>query len=329
MPQMSRFLITGGSGFIGTHLVERLAEPDATILNLDLVPPKLETHTPWWQACDIKAGEALTTRVAAFAPTHVVHLAARTNLDGRTLEDYADNTLGTRNLLEALRACPTVERTVVASTQYVFRPGAAPESVRDYAPYSVYGESKVETERLTWALEPPGVWTIVRPTIVWGAWHPTMPQGIWRYIAKRWYLHPGREPIYRGYTFVGNVVAQIMAILQAPADDVHRQVLYLGEEPIDSFDWVNAFSVRLAGRPVRVVPRPVWRALAGVGDAAGRLGVGFPMTGARFRRMTTSDVSLVGETRARFGEPPHALEAAVDETVGWLRGERSSPADLS
>ena len=44
-----KVLITGGSGFIGTNLVESLISKNIKILNLDIVAPKNHKHKNLWQ----------------------------------------------------------------------------------------------------------------------------------------------------------------------------------------------------------------------------------------------------------------------------------------
>jgi len=51
---MSKILITGGSGFIGTNLIESLKGTDAKILSIDIEKPKIESHTWIWRQVDIR-----------------------------------------------------------------------------------------------------------------------------------------------------------------------------------------------------------------------------------------------------------------------------------
>lgn len=311
---MARVLITGGSGFIGSHLLTRLMASDHELYNLDLqAPPAVVRDVPW-QPGNILDRDGLDRVFREFRPTHVVHLAARTDLDGRTLADYAANTTGTRNVIEAALAAGSVERLITTSTQYVVRPGRRPTSPTDFDTYGAYGESKVETEKLTRALAGPLTWTIIRPTNIWGPRHPFLPPRVWYYIARGLYVHPGREPIRRSYARVDAVTWQIGAILDAPTATVNEQVFYVGETTVEFLEWANAFSYALRGAPVRVVPRPVWRALAAIGDVVPR----FPMNSARFARMTTNDDPVIEPTYAAFGPPPGTFEAAVETTVEWL-----------
>lgn len=312
---MTRILVTGGSGFIGGHLLESLSCDHHQLLNIDFRFPQVQSAGTKSKLLDLKDHDSTTSAIVNYDPDYIIHLAARTDLDGRTLDDYADNVLGTENVLTAASLCPRLKRIIIASTQYVVRPGVIPASMEQYDAYSPYGISKVKTEQLTRTLGQDLEWVIVRPTNIWGTRHPFLPYRIWHYINKGLYLHPGHEPIFRAYSHVSSVVQQIQSILLAPAESVCHQVFYVGEKPVNFLDWVNAFSLRLRGRPVRVVPRYAWRMLAYGGDIAGF----FPMNSARYERMTVSDTPLMDKTFQQFGLPYVDFESAVDETVYWLR----------
>ena len=98
-----RILVTGGSGFIGTNLIESLQHAGHDLLNLDRSSPRNPNHGTIFKQVDILDAEHLTELVGDFKPTHVVHLAARTDLaDGSVEPLYAANTTGTRNLINAM-----------------------------------------------------------------------------------------------------------------------------------------------------------------------------------------------------------------------------------
>ena len=115
-----KILITGGSGFIGTNLIEFLSENDRyEIMSLDLVKPKIESHQQYWTQIDLRRHDDVVSAVESFAPDYVIHLGARTDLNGTSLQDYNANIGGVRNLLDAIEKVGSVKRAIFASSMYV------------------------------------------------------------------------------------------------------------------------------------------------------------------------------------------------------------------
>jgi nucleoside-diphosphate-sugar epimerase len=320
-----RILITGGSGFIGTNAIEPLSREGNTILNYSLHAPLNSEQLQYWRAGDILDLTGTTAAFREFQPDYVLHLAARAECDETvTLEEgYRVNIEGTRNVLEAIRATPSVQHSIITSSQFVCAPGRLPQNDADYFPETIYGQSKVITEQLTRDVDLPNCWTIIRPTNIWGPWHLRYRREFWRVVQRGLYVHPGREPVIRCYGYVKNVVYQIQKILAARPETVHRQMLYLGDRPINLFEWVNGFSRALTGRNARVVPRTLMRMLALAGDIPTLItGKPFLINSSRLRSMTTDYATPMDRTFKLFGENPYTLENGIRETVEWLRSYR-------
>lgn len=312
-------IVTGGSGFIGTHLVDELIKSHHDVLNIDTKPPNLDSHKAYWKERDLLDSEALIADFQSFAPNCVVHLAARTDTLSEKVEDYVVNTKGTDNVLLSIKACGSVTRVIICSTQFVNQYHGAPKHDLDFAPHTAYGESKVINEKAVRAASLKCIWTIIRPTNIWGPWHPRYPREFWRILGKGMYMHPGGSDVTRSYGYVKNVVFQVIEMLEASSDLVDKKVYYVGDKPIDLLDWVNGFSVGLIGHKVRIVPRFLLRLLAFAGDMLSIVHIKFPLTSSRFRSMTTSNNAPMEPVLGAFGQPPYSLEEGIGETVEWLR----------
>lgn len=317
----TRILITGGSGFIGSYLIDVLLQYKTfKLLNVDITEPTEKEHTPYWHRLDILEKEKLIAVFNEFKPMYVVHLAARTDTEPENvLEDYKTNTIGTANVLGAIKACGTVERLVITSTQFVHQYQGLPKHDEDFAPHTVYGESKVITEKLTRAAELNCCWTIIRPTNIWGPRHPRYPTEFWRVLKKGKYIHPGKKPVIRSYGYVGNVADQIIKILTKEKEKIDKQVFYVGDDPVNLYDWANGFSLVLNKRTVRVVPRLMVRALALTGDLLRLFRMKFPITSSRYRSMTNSNTAPMEKTFKVLGYPKYTLNMGIEETVSWLK----------
>jgi nucleoside-diphosphate-sugar epimerase len=316
-----RLLLTGASGFIGTNLISFYEGTSETILNLDISPPLNKAQRSYWKLGNILDPFSLAQIFEEFAPTHVIHLAARTdcveNVD--VYKEYDLNITGTQNVLNAIKACSSVERAIITSSQYVCGPEHFPKTDTDYGPHTVYGQSKVITEQLTREANLDCIWTLTRPENIWGPWHMRYRSEVWRVIKKGLYLHPGGAPVERCYGYVGNIIWQMDEIFKAPVDVVHQSVFYVGDQAMNIYEWVNEFSLQLTGKQARKVPRIVLRTIGRIGDVITAVtGKKFSLTSSRYESMTQDYFTPVEKTFEVFGEPPFSLKAGVEKTVQWL-----------
>ena len=229
-----RLLITGGSGFIGTNYVAFALAKGHDVCNLDVSEPLDPQHSSCWQHCDIMDMSSLREAFAEFAPTHVIHMAALTECieDVDLHETFAVNIAGTRHVLAAIADTPSIEHAIITSSQYVCGPDHFPGGPEDFGPHTLYGQSKVLTEKLTREAELPCSWTLVRPVNIWGPWHMRYRREAWSVIRKGLYFHPGGAPVMRTYGYVGNVIWQCEQVFAAAKEQVHGKVFYLGGKAI-------------------------------------------------------------------------------------------------
>lgn len=323
-----RLLVTGSAGFIGGHLCRRLLDDGHEVASIDRRPtPPIPGLTVFQM--DLLDAEATRAAVEEAAPEVVLHLAARTDLDEtRDINGYRDNFDAVESLAKAIGATRSVRRWICTSSQLVCRVGYTPTSDTDYAPSTLYGESKVRTERIVrggeWTSVP---WTIVRPTSIWG---PGMNPHYLKFfcmIRDGRYFHVGRGPTYKSYGYVGNTVRQYAALATAPLVQVQGKVLYLADyTPLGLQEWAEGFRRAFAAPPIRVMPRIVARAAARLGDLIAVAAPRFPFTSFRLGNILTPYQADLTATRSVCGELPYSIDQGIDETARWLLDLWGRPA---
>ncbi len=149
-----RILVTGGAGYIGSHVVKALGEGGYEVLSYD----NLSTGNRWAVLFgelvegDLGDRERLERVVRKFRPDGVIHFAASIEVAesvAEPLKYYRNNTVHALNLLEVLRQ-EGVGRLIFSSTAAVYgEPEKMPvgESTPT-APINPYGASKRMTEQL-------------------------------------------------------------------------------------------------------------------------------------------------------------------------------------
>ncbi|HND86638.1 MAG TPA: NAD(P)-dependent oxidoreductase, partial [Pseudobdellovibrionaceae bacterium] len=317
---MSKVLVTGGSGFIGTNLIEFLCNTGHQVCNIDIAPPLCENQLPHWKKCNILDLNTLSQEFLDFSPDVIVHLAARTDTESSILSDYDANITGTKNIIEAARKLQTLKRLIITSTQYVYKSASFPFPASDttFEPHTVYGQSKVLTEKLTRESGLNCCWTIIRPANIWGPWHLRYPKELWKVIGKGYYVHPSKKPVIRTYGYVKNVVYQIQQIFSADEAFVNHKTFYVGDLPCDSFTWLNEISIQLNQKNILRVPAAFIGVPALLGDLLKKFGIKSPIHSTRYKNMIEDYYAPTNATVSLFGASHPNLSENVKETIDWI-----------
>jgi len=146
-----RVLVTGGAGFIGSHLTERLLADGAAVTVVDDLSNGDRDRIPDGAAfleADLTDPDALAGQLEDI--DLVFHLAASKHVDtDRPHGQFDDNTRMTRNILEAMADAGVTEIAYTSSsTVYGEAPRPTPEDFAPLEPISAYGASKLADEGL-------------------------------------------------------------------------------------------------------------------------------------------------------------------------------------
>jgi nucleoside-diphosphate-sugar epimerase len=223
-----KVLVTGGTGFIGGHLVERLTSSSNGIRVAARTPGKCANVSRF--PVDIVPTDLLdraSVRRAVAGAQFVYHLAYGT--DGKNPARITID--GTKNIVEAAIEAGA-ECVVVLSTMYVFgfpRRGAAVDESFPYRPYGgEYGRSKAVMER--WCLARarsslPTRIVILNPTCVFGPGggaYTSLPVDLARRGQFCW-IDDGTGLC--NYTYVANLIDAILAATQIPGAHGNRFII--------------------------------------------------------------------------------------------------------
>jgi UDP-glucose 4-epimerase len=151
---MSTVLITGGAGFIGSHVADRFLAEGWTVHVMDnLVTGKRENLAVGvvFHELDIRSPEAAAL-IATLSPRALIHLAAQMDVRKSVADpvfDASTNVVGTLNLVEAVRHHSPRTRIVFSSTGgALYGDYTTPPNVETFAkdPESPYAISKLSAE---------------------------------------------------------------------------------------------------------------------------------------------------------------------------------------
>jgi UDP-glucuronate 4-epimerase len=289
-------LVTGGAGFIGSHLCEALLARGENVTALDNFDPYYSVSTKWanleksldYQRFslvegDIRDSEAVAQLFVRGGFDVVVHLAGfagvRASLnDPKGCEDV--NVLGTIVMLEAAR-CYGMPRFVLASTSSVYGMSTALPYREDdplLSPISPYGASKIAAEKYAHVYHAVHSLPVVSLRFFTAYGPRQRPDMAFQRFATA--IRAGSTiPLYgdgsstRDYTYISDVIAGVLAALDS---DIDYGVFNIGNDTAHSLN-----------------------------DAIGLLATAFGCT------------AQIEQLPVQAGDPPHTL-ADISAARTWL-----------
>jgi len=248
------FLVTGATGFIGSHLVEKLCASGRPVRAL---VRRVDRDWPCATACcDLATGHGL--EAALDGVDTVIHLAGATK--ALTPDDYhLANVRATGTLVRAI-AGRAVRLVHVSSLAAV---GPSPDGTpveEDTPPHPVsqYGRSKLEGERLVRELKPDAV--IVRPPVVYGP-GDTGVFRILKSVSRGWVFEIGGGDRWFSAVYVGDLVD---GLIRAAVTDaaIAGQTYFMAHPQANSWTSLASAAARIMGVKARRVRVPLPMAYA-------------------------------------------------------------------
>lgn len=324
-----RILVTGGTGFVGAHLVRRLLSRGHDVTTLDRSPGLFDDELRSLGAAMLVGSvtEAADVDAAMAGQEVVYHLASPF---GDILEPdaayWAIEVDGTRNVLEAAGR-HSVRRVVHCSTQGVHGIIADPPGDEDspIAPRDYYCYSKAEGEKVVQEFLARGQdIVIVRPTSVYGPGDIRGWLKLYRMAAKGWFLMIGDGRTYNHPVYVENLVDLFELVAVVPQAK-GRTYLAADEEPVTLAQLVRAVGSALGGS-VRIVRFP-WYGVALMGATtveavSRRLGLKPPVFRRRLSWFKTNRAFRIDRARRELGYAPRVgLQEGLRRTAAWYRAQ--------
>ncbi|MEN8751956.1 MAG: NAD-dependent epimerase/dehydratase family protein [Desulfobacterales bacterium] len=318
-----RILVTGGGGFLGWAVVQRLLEKGALVCSFSRRSyPLLAAAGVDQMQGDIGDPEAVAA--ACRGVDTVFHIAAKAGVWGCASDFHRTNVVGTRNVIAACTA-GSVETLVYTSSPSVVFDGKDMEGVDESVPYpdrypAPYPQTKAQAEREVVTAAGTGLKTIVlRPHLIWG---PGDNHLVPRIIGRARHLRrvgDGRNLVDTVY--IDNAAdAHILAaeVLKTRPELSGRKYFISQGEPMPLWEMINAILEAAGLPPVRKsISLRTARRLGGVMEILYRflrLENEPPMTRFVAEELATSHWFDIGAARRDLGYRP-----AVSTTEGLLR----------
>lgn len=314
-----RILVTGGSGFIGTNIID-FYKDSSVVLNLDIKEPRNSAHIDYWGKQDILERDTLIKAFKRFKPDFVLHMAARTDLDGKELLDYDSNINGVKNIIEAVNSTPSIKKIIFASSRLVCKIGYEPKNGFDYKPTTVYGESKIIGEKIVRETKFLNAdWLIVRPTSLWGPWFGIPYRTFFDTIEKKLYFHPKDKKVYKKFGFVLNSVHILNVLLRE--NSLNTKTVYLSDfKDLEVKAWADLISNHFHNQNVKQIPFFILKTLSIFGDGLKLVGLkNPPLTTFRLNNLITQMPFDTNEVENIVKQLPFNLKEATEITYKWLK----------
>lgn len=223
---MASYLVTGGSGFIGTALTRKLVSSGANVVSLDLKEPRERLPNVDYRIGDVRDLSGFQADV-----DHIYNFAAVHTTPGHEPYEYYSANVAGANEITRFAERNGVRKITFTSSISVYGPSEEMKTEASVpAPQSDYGHSKLLAEKIHMAWldrSPENKLVVVRPAVVFGPGEGGNFTRLAQLLKKGFFIYPGRKDTIKACIYVEDLLS---AILFAEAKD-DRFILFNGAYP--------------------------------------------------------------------------------------------------
>lgn len=252
--------LIGGSGFVGTRLIEILKET-YICKNIDLEP------SPFFNDLtvigDVRNPECVSKELKE--SDLVVLLAAQHRDDVTPVSLYYEtNVEGIKNTLKAMEE-NNVKRLIFFSSVAIYGINKDnPDESSPADPFNHYGKSKWQAEKILkdwYALHPDWDIKVIRPTVIFGERNRGNVYNLLQQIATGKFLMVGKGTNYKSMAYVGNVVAFVKFLIESNLSGF--QVYNYIDTPHKNMNELVEIVERVLNKKIPNIHFPYWLGMLG------------------------------------------------------------------
>tara|TARA_B110000008_G_scaffold273558_1_gene308045 strand:- start:2336 stop:3268 length:933 start_codon:yes stop_codon:yes gene_type:complete len=273
-------VVTGSSGFIGNNLVAFLnlnhhvigldrLEGNNTKIQIDCKSKNLK-DTLNWEKIDL-----------------VIDCAAKTDLDGKTINDYNDNYVIIDRLIQI---CNNHQIKLIAFSSMLVNELPLNDAIdfNFYNPSTIYGQSKVLYEKKL--KRKSKSYILVRPTSIWGPGFKEPYKNFFEYVIDGKFFVSDKS-IVKTYCYIENLIQQILVLVK-DYEKYKFSHQYFIDGNYNIFDWAKLIKLKSGNtkRKIILVPKPFFYFVCLIGDYIRIFIKKFPLNTFRFKNLNTNNI---------------------------------------
>jgi GlcNAc-P-P-Und epimerase len=329
MQESNAILLTGGSGFIGSHIISAFG--DTRFVLVDLEPPQPLPSSCLFAKADVRDVKAMRTVFETHHFDSIIHLAAAHKDFGIEQEEYMAVNVDGTGIICQLASEFGVHKIIFFSSVAVYgdREEVTSESSSP-RPTNEYGASKLAAEQVIigWQKEEVSRCAIIlRPALVFGEGNVANMFRLIDQIDKGRYFHVGKGDNIKSIAYVKNVVGATKYLFNHFNHGLHIYN-YVDEPQLKTAEIGLAIARELGKPEPKSFPRNLLLLVAKPFDLLIRItGRDLPISSKRVRKLGTQTYYKAEQVFAAGYKPEFTSQEGLARMVAWYKQRKTNKTD--